>query len=361
MTACPRVMDPSRRRGIALPMTLLVLILLAALLAAGFTAVGAERRVNANSNAEVSAFTLAESGLELYLTQRDSLGFTSSPPAASESARVTLNGGYADVILKQVRKDTVSQRYGYVIRAHGVNTAAALTGTPQAQRTLAEYAVWQPATMRTFAGFTSLTGISKNGGSNMGSGTDACGQQAAVAGVAVPTTPGYTQNGGGLAVSGNPPVLNLAPTAAQMADSININWAGITSGTALVPDVTLPSGTWPSSFTSWPTIFVSGNLTLPSSGQGTLIVTGSLTMSGSEAWQGLILVGNTITINGTGTIDGALVTGLNILLGDSVGVSSVGNGVKHINYDSCLLANALNKYATITPFTNAWVDNWPGY
>jgi hypothetical protein len=242
-----------------------------------------------------------------------------------------------------------------------VSTAAALTGTPQAQRTVAEYAVWQPATMRTFSAFTSLTGILKNGGSNMGSGVDACGQQPATAGVAVPANPGYTQNGGGLAVGGSPPVDTMAATPQQMADSMNMNWSGISNGTALSPDVTLPGGTFPTSFTNWPVVLVKGDYTLPSSGQGTLIVTGSLIMSGGEAWDGLILVGNTITINGNATIDGALVAGLNVMLGDTVGVNSVGNGVKHINYDSCFLASALSKFSTLTTYSNAWVDNWPGY
>jgi len=361
MNAYPVVHDRWQRRGVALPVTLLVLILLAVMLAAGFTALGSERRVNANADAEVTAFTLAESGLELFMSQRDSLGFTASPPAASESARVTLTGGYADVVSTRVRSDTTAKRYGYAIRAHGVSTAGALTGTPQAERTVAEYAVWQPATMRTFAGFTSLSGIYKNGGSTMGSGTDACGALPAIAGVAVPGNPGYTQSGGGLAVSGNPPVDTLASTPQQMADSMNLNWYGISNGTALVPDVTIPSGAWPSSFTNWPTILVTGDYALPTSGQGTLIVTGSLSMSGSESWNGLVLVGNTITINGTSTIDGALVTGLNIMLGDTVGVNSIGNGVKHINYDSCTLASALSKYANLTNYTNAWLDNWPGY
>jgi hypothetical protein len=342
-------------------MTLLVLILIAVLLASGFTALAAERRVNANADAQATAFTLAESGLELYLAQRDSLGFTSSLPAASESARVTMPHGYADVVLTRVRKDTVAQRYGYAIRSRGVDTTRALPGTPPAQRTVGEYAVWQPATMRTYAGFTSLTGILKNGGSNMGSGADACGKAPAVAGVAVPRVPGYTQNGGGLAVSGSPPVDTLAATSSQMADSMHMDWAGISTGTAVTPDVTLPSGTWPTSFTNWPVILVNGNYALPSSGQGTLIVTGNLTMSGSQAWNGLVLVGGTITINGNGTIDGALVAGLNVMLGQTVGVNSVGNGVKHINYDSCFLASALNRFATFTGYSNAWVDNWPGY
>ena len=35
-----------------------------------------------------------------------------APPAASESTRVTLTGGYADVVLTRVRNNVAAQRYG---------------------------------------------------------------------------------------------------------------------------------------------------------------------------------------------------------------------------------------------------------
>ena len=84
-------------------------------------------------------------------------------------------------------------------------------------------------------------------------------------------------------------------------------------------------------------------------------------MNGSTSWDGLILVGNTFTSNGANTVDGALISGLNVLLGDSVAVTSVGNGTKHLNYDSCYLASALNRFSSLSGYSNAWVDNWPGY
>jgi hypothetical protein len=111
--------------------------------------------------------------------------------------------------------------------------------------------------------------------------------------------------------------LNIAPTEAQAGNSDNIDWAGITAGTALAPDITIPPGSWPS-FTNpnyWPTILVNGNYTLPGNGQGTLIVTGSLTMNGSVAWSGVLLVGDNITSNGNNSVSGATVSGLNVKLG----------------------------------------------
>jgi Tfp pilus assembly protein PilX len=350
-------------RGIALPTVLLVIMVLAILVAAGFAATSGERRVYANDQAALDAFTLAETGLERFIARRDSLGFTAAPPAVSESTRITLSGGYADVVLTRMRTDTVARRYGYVVRAHGVSTVKALTGTPQAERTVAEYAVWQAGSMNVLAGWTSLSGLHKNGSSQMGSGADQCGKQPAVAGVAVPGDPGYTQNGGKLAPDGNPPVDTIAPTSAQMADSVTIDWAGITSGSAVTPDITIPPGTWPS-FTNpnyWPTIFVNGNWTLPGDGQGTLIVTGGLTISGNITWNGVLLVGGNLTSNGNNSVNGATVTGLNVKLGQTLPQGDVGNGTKQYNYNSCNVDKAMAKMAQLVGYSNAWVDNWPTY
>lgn len=350
-------------RGVGLPMVLFTVVVLTILVAAGFAAMSSERRVQANDEATLDAFSLAETGLELFVAKRDSFGFTAAPPAVSESTRITLKSGYADVVLARIRTDTVTGRYGYALRSHGVNTVAALSGTPQAERTVAEYAVWQTGTMSVLAGWSSLSGLHKNGASSMGSGVDQCGKRPAVAGVAVPTNPGYTQNGGGLAPQGNPPVLDVAPTPGQMADSVKIDWAGITSGTALTPDITIPPGSWPS-FSNpnyWPTIVVNGNWTLPGSGQGTLIVTGSLTISGSITWNGVLLVGDNLTSNGNNSVNGATVTGLNVMLGSSLPQGDVGNGTKSYNYNSCNIAQAMGKWGQLVGYSNAWVDNWPTY
>ena len=351
------------RRGVALPMALLVTVVLTMLLAAGFAAMGGERRVHANDEAALDAFTLAETGLELFLAKRDSFGFVATPPAVSESTRMTLDGGYADVVLTRMRTDPAAKRYGYVIRSHGVSTVKTLSGTPQAERTVAEYGVWQTGSMNVLAGWTSLSGLHKNGASAMGSGVDQCGQAPAVAGVAVPTNPGYTQNGGGLAPQGSPPVKNVAPTPAQMADSVSIDWAGISSGSALTPDITIPPGSWPS-FSDpnyWPTIKVNGNWTLPGNGQGTLIVTGGLTISGNITWNGVLLVGGNLTSNGNNSVNGATVTGLNVKLGQTLPQGDVGNGTKSYNYNSCNVAAAMGKWSQLVGYSNAWVDNWPTY
>src|SRR2546423_13180560 len=100
---------PSRsRRGVALPMALLVLVVLTILLAAGFAALSSERRVHANDEAALDAFTLAETGLEVFIAKRDSFGFTAAPPPPSEAPPLPPGGGRAPVILKRIPHDTLA-------------------------------------------------------------------------------------------------------------------------------------------------------------------------------------------------------------------------------------------------------------
>src|SRR5437773_10732858 len=171
-------------RGVALPLVILIIVVLTVLLAAGFSGLASERRVGANDQAALAAFTLAETGLELFIARRDSFGFTVAPPSLTESTRIMLTGGYADVVLRQLRADPTTQRWGYVVRSHGVSTVRALRGTPGAERSVAESAVWQPATRRILSRWPSLSGLQKNGGGSRGAGgTDGCGPRPGHAGV----------------------------------------------------------------------------------------------------------------------------------------------------------------------------------
>ena len=347
-------------RGVVLPMVLLVVVVLAILLAAGFAGLSSERRVHANDEAALDAFTLAETGLELFLAKRDSFGFAAAPPAPSESTRIALRGGYADVVLTQMRVDAAARRYGYVVRSHGVSTVKALTGTPQAERTVAQFAVWQATSVKVLAGWTSLSGLRKNGNAGTLTGDDGCGQADTVAGVAVPTVPGYSGQTG--PVRGKPPILDLG-TPQQAAEATGIDWDAVVNKGAVQPDITIPPGNWPdfSNPNYWPVIKLVGDWTLPGAGQGTLIVTGSLTINGSNMWNGIILAGGNLTSNGNNTVEGAVVSGLNVELGQSLPPASVGNGTKVFQYNSCNVTRAMAKMAQLVGYSNAWVDNWPTY
>ena len=356
-------------RGVALLMAIFIVATLTMTLAAAFMMISSERRVIENTVAQVDAFTMAEHGLELFLVKRDSFGFTAIPPAVYESTRVNLTGGYADVVLERIRPSVSGSPELYLIRSHGAQTGLQLSGTPLAERVVAQYAVWTTGTMEVRAALVGLTGIHKNGGSGSFDGTDQCGVEGALAGASVADPPGYTQSGGPPVPTGSPPVEDMDGYTGA-ADSVNIDWEGIVNGTALTPDLTIPGDAWPSfgNPSYWPVIMVNGDFNLPGDGRGTLIVTGALTIDGSKDWDGIILVGDWYMGDGNQTINGAMITGLNVKLGGNpdsaaaaIGQNTIGNGTKGIYYNSCMVASAVAAFNGLSTYSNAWTDNWPTY
>ena len=323
-----------------------------------------ERRTNDDQESQLDAYALARTGMERYIGNRAALGFTSVPPAAFESTTVTLTGGRAHVVLRQVRPPVDSTVPGlYVLWSRGVSTKKSVSGAPDADRTVAQYVRWQYATMEVKSAWTSMSGLAKNGGSGTLSGVDACGAKSAVAGVAVPNNPGYVQTGGTSVPTGTPPILEMGTTN-QTKEAVKVDWNAIVNGYAIVPDVELPDDSYPSStdFSDpdfWPVIRVNGDYSLPADGRGTLIVTGNLIISGALNWRGIILVGGTLTANGNNTVTGAVISGLNIELGMTVAASDVGNGTKTYQYSSCDVDSAVNGFRGLVPYRNASVDNWP--
>ena len=350
------------RRGFAIPTALLVSLMLVVLLTASFTMISTERHVSDNARSQTDAVSLAESGIEHYLVERSSMGFTGQP-AASESTRVMLAHGYADVVLTMVRPITGTRPATYLVRSHAVRTASSrVANASSAERTVAEYLYWQRGSVGTNAAWTSLSGLHKNGGAGTIDGHDMCAEAPDAAGVAVPTAPGYTQTGGASVPTGSPPIADLG-SQAQANASAKVDWDGIVNHGAITPDIAFPGGTWPSfaSPTYWPVIIVTGDMAIPSSGRGMLIVTGNLTLNGAVSWDGVILVGNNVISNGNNTVTGAVVTGLNEKLGMTVPTNDIGNGTKTFRYNSCSIASALQQYGRLEPYGNAWLDNWATY
>lgn len=351
------------RKGFALPTAILIVGILSISIAAGFTLVNSERRGVDDQKAQVSAFVLAEQGLETFFIKRDSLNFKSVPPAILEGpVRIYLKGGYADVQLNRIRPPTGSLAGMYVVRSRGVQTQGAINGTPAGVRTVAQYAAWEPASMEVLAGWTAISGIKKNGNSGSFLGIDACGDSAAIAGVAVPMVPGFNQP------TTTDSLEYLAETVNEAARAVEIDWAGILAGTALQPQYIVPPDAIPSfaDTSFYPTILMTSTGTVGSSalnnGRGVLIVAGNLdTGSGATFnWKGVVLVGGDITGNGNNYIQGAIVSALNAKLGQTVPINTV-NGTKQYQYNSCEVAKALMGLGALVPLPNTWVDNWVEY
>lgn len=356
------------RKGFAIPTAILIIMVMTAALAAGFSLVSAENRSISDQKAQVTAFQLAEQGLETFIVRRDSLGSTITPPGVHYEVRVTLTGGYADVAMDRIRATQGSLAGLYVIRSRGVLTTGAYAGTPQGVRTVAEYALWKPASMQVLAGWTAISGVDKNGNSGTLGGVDACGDSAAVAGVAVPQYPGFIgRNGGG---TGDPPVDSMAPTQDSLAKLVHMDWLNLKAGTAVKVDYTIPPATMPTFADTnyYPVVRVVGDLTsgmlsnvANTGGRGLLIVTGNAVLTGSNfTWSGVVMVGGDITGNGNNNIQGAVITALNAKLGQTVPIDTI-NGTKNYQYNSCNVAKTMNNLGALVPLTNTWVDNWVEY
>jgi Tfp pilus assembly protein PilX len=349
------------RRGAALPVVILLMVILALSLTAAFTLNSNEMRSVDNQQEQVDAFALAESGRERYLQDRGSFGFLGEP-AASESIRVVQAGGYADVVVTRMRQSAGGTPGLYALRSTGVRTNSRMADVPAATRTVGQIFKWENGMMNAPGAWTSLSGIRKSGGSGVISGVDECAMQPSVAGVAVPNSPGYTQTGGSSVPAGTPPIKDHGPQPASH-DSVHIDWAGVVAGTSLTPTLTIPPASWPSfaDTSYWPIIKVVGDFSLPGDGRGVLIVTGNFSVNGSRSWKGVLLVGGMLTSSGNTDIRGVAVTGLNTKLGMVVPESDLGSGTKTFRYNSCLMQRALRPFAGLVPMDNAWADNWASY
>jgi hypothetical protein len=352
----------------SLPLVILLMAILAIAVTAGFARVSEERRIVGDQQAQVDAFAVAQSGLERYVALKDSM------PGATDSVAIPIGpDDTAYVALFRIRAPVGSIKGLYVLRSRGVSHGGRFSfNTPPAQRTVAQYATWQAASMDVDAAWTSIGGLSKNGNTGSISGNDGCGTPAPpVAGVMVPTYvnsyDGYRQTpppGTPLVPQGSPQINMAGPDSASTAAAVSIDWDGIVNGSAVLPDYALTSTSgWPSTFTDWPLIVVDNpgtpvTLDATQTGQGILIITGDATLDLNFAWSGVVLIGGYAMIQGNASIDGALVTGLNVKLGANVFNADAGTQL-HVQYHSCNLAAALARFAHLQLVANAWTDSWP--
>jgi len=353
----------------SLPLVILLMAILAIAVTAGFARVSEERRIVGDQRAQVDAFAVAQSGLERYV------GLVDSVPGVFDSVAIPIGpDDTAFVALFQIRAPVGATTGMYVLRSRGVSHGGRFSfNTPPAQRTVAQYAAWQDASMDVDAAWTSIGGLAKDGTTGTISGFDGCVTPAPpVPGVMVPTFvggyDGYRQT--------PPPGTPVVPQGSVQLDNtsnadslaaaaaVSIDWNGIVNGTALVPNYALSSTSgWPGSFADWPTVVVDNpgapvTLNTSQSGQGVLIITGDATLHANFAWAGVVLIGGYASLDGQTTIQGALVTGLNLKRGDNV-VGSDAGPLLTVQYNSCNLASALARYAHLQLIANAWTDSWP--
>jgi hypothetical protein len=354
------------RRGATLPLTIIVLALMAVAVAVSYTRISAERNLGGDARARLGAFAVAQSGLNRFLAN-----INAKPPVLPVVQTVTYNdlpGGTAQVDLVMLRESTNTLLPAvYAITSRGTYTAAKRYSAliPPAERTVGTFALWLPRPFDLDAAITTLTpsGLKSNGSPARFVGDDRCGVMPAVPGVGSPNGlfDGFVAN-----IEGDPDGVadNLGTPGTgpgSVSEEVDIDWAGILAGTVLPADFL---NTWPASFATWPVVRYNGDMTLPGSGKGILIVTGNMTWNGTplKTWEGIILVGGTLTHNGAGNVYGAVITGLNVKVGVAVNPQQViDNGTKRYQYDSCTLSRALGHIGSIQRVRNGWTDTWSSY
>ncbi len=198
------------RKGIALVLALVLVVILSVAAASALAMVGSERRVVEDQEAAAEAHAMARSAYDQFLANPSGFlpSFAPLTFAGPDSAQFTFSDGYAWVSVQRVRPAVGGSLPLFLLRSRAVRTINRPVRTPVAERVFAQYAQWQAFNMSAMAAWTSLGGLVKNGGSGTINGLDNCGGSLPVAGVAVPTNPGYTQNGGSSVPAGTPPLQN---------------------------------------------------------------------------------------------------------------------------------------------------------
>lgn len=358
-------------RGFALPFTIFLVTIITIMLAAAFTRATADHMIASNSATEVSALTVAQSGLQAFMQAGDTM---SARPAPSDSFRFNVTGGYAWVYPELIfQPPDTALGFTYIVRSVGNVIHPSVGPDPQATRTIAQFARWRGGTMPGIATLVALNGVSHSNNSThlplamwFDGDEVTCGPPYSPAAGAVLGYRGPSDQGNDPGQHADPSSLGWEAigSAADIGDELGIDWTAATTDSILDPDYTnLVSDP------DFPTFLLQGNRTLDVSGTGLLVVTGNLSLLGNVniQWDGLILVGGEIvpvvSAGGTTVIHGMVVTGLNRLQGSDVDPNPMGvdSPAFELYYSSCSVRRALERFSGFHTIDNAWVDNWATY
>ena len=362
------------RRGFALPLALFFIAIMTVTLTASFMMTSGERRSNDSQSAQQRAYNNAAVGLEAYIGDRGvQFGKTGAPALNEPEQKIQISTSNLDsayILARRLRAESGTPGQPtyvpalYAVRSRGVFRGSKLPGVDNAERSVGMLAIYEKGNLSVLAGWTSLSGMRKNGASGLLSGEDHCGKAGTLAGVAMPTG-GFS--GSDAAMVGNPPIKYLG-TQDETNAAVKINWNAIKNGSAINADYV---DTWPTSAqyddpNFWPIIHWTGDrvITLPkihNTQRGMLIIDGDLALNGGVTWDGIILVGGNIESNGNNTVYGAIVTGLDEKIGEDVISNEIGNGTKIYQYDSCNVEKATASMGSLRALRNTFIDNWRSF
>lgn len=358
-------LDPGEG-GFALIASLLTLIVISVIAAAGFVTSQTEVQVSRNHSTSVTAFYVADAALNDYLAENDT--------AVVASQAFSYAGGSA-VVTASPLIDVDADAALYLVSAVG---RATMPDGSVSQRTVSKLVIFKqgspPPGLLGQAALTTIAGINVKGAAAKADGNDhtvgGCPAAPPISGVRTPT--GMFRGKIGNIAFGTPPVDDAVATPLELAQALGIDWAGVKDGTALEHDyvVTDPADmpdTEDLPIEDWPVTFLdneaSGEVRLGSgqSGSGLLIIGGDVKISGSFVWKGMILIGGGFEISGSVNIKGTMTAGLNVLTGGTPGEVTIGNGSPHMYYHSCYANAMLNNFITpavVAEEPSTWVETF---
>lgn len=321
-------------KGFTLPITILLLFLIVALVAAqlaGTQALIKSLRVESN---RVQMFHAADGMIEYGLAvMPDTLSIGDSVTVTDHAFASNFVGN-----MSMVRTDTDTMG----IEKHYTLYGFSRLSTIDSAKVKLELVVRGAPLWNVPAGFIAVGGFTRNGQSGIISGADACGDD--VPGIFAPDS-SVTDNQG--VVDGNEPWIEGNPAVEwsnDMESDLGFDqWDYLRN--ELVADYEVWSlSDWPTDFTHWPTIRIMNPFLMLDdnfNGRGTIIANDGLRLGGGMTWEGIILVGDDVTINGNANLMGSIATGLNELLGMPTTPMDLGNGTMNLIYNSCSVDAAL--------------------
>lgn len=362
-------LDPGEG-GFALVASLLTLIVISVIAAAGFVTSQTEVQVSRNHSTSVTAFYVADAALNDYLAVNDT--------AVVASQGFSYTGGSA-VVTASPLIDVDPEATLYLVSAAG---SATMPDGSVSQRTVSKLVIMKtgaPPPGFKEAAFTALTGLTVSGdstrvdGNNHATAGPGCTPGPATAGIQLPdsTLDGKAASKADSIFDGDPPIDDEASDPVSLAESLQIDWAGYKDGTAITPDhvVTAPFNKWPD-MSNWEVTLVDNqegsshavDLKKKEGGNGVLIIKGDAHFSGEFRWNGIVLVGGQVELGGMPEINGNLIAGLNVLTGSSVPPMQLGHGNPDIFYDSCLVDKASSLLPPLPPIVaeepSTWVESF---
>jgi len=251
----------------------------------------------------------------------------------------------------------------------------ALSGQPNGQRAVAQFATLQPGILPARAALSAANGVQMIGppsggnpinGRNFGFLLTGCRSDTLARpdtmGLTVPPVAAGGYGGSGVddvnGVKGVGSSTEYLGSASAVIDSTRIDWAKLVGG-QFTPDLV---GVLPAAGNNtYGSYYFVGNLTLPTGQRrGLLVVTGTVTFSSGTHWDGVIVAGGDIDFGGNFafTLHGMAISGLN--------GTPTANRVRRgagivIEWDWCYAHASIASQMYLVPIKNAWVDTWSTY